>query len=53
MILPALYKTVSHHQFLFTTVKLWNTLSPEIKEIQDRTMRLFNAIVSQLRFWQF
>ena len=38
LILPALYKTVSHHQFLFTTVKLWNTLPPEIKEIQDRTM---------------
>ena len=38
LILPALYKTVSHHQFLFTTVKLWNTLPLEIKEIQDRAM---------------
>ena len=38
LILPALYKTVSPHQFLFTTVKLWNTLPPEIKEIQDRAM---------------
>ena len=32
---PLYSKTVSHHQFLFNAVKLWNKLPPYLTVIQD------------------
>ena len=32
---PLYSKTVSHHQFLFNAVKLWNKLPPHLTVIQD------------------
>ena len=40
---PLYSKTVSHHQFLFNAVKLWNILRPHLTVIQDTT--IFKSIL--------
>ena len=36
--LPPLFKSVSHRQFLFTTIKLWNSLPVYLKEMEDSNL---------------
>ena len=44
--LPPLFKSVSHRQFLFTTIKLWNSLPVYLKEIEDS-----NLFRTSLKSW--